>query len=728
MKWEFKAIPSLSEAVMLVATVICVVCTPALVMGVERSVALKEFRTIPGPIKFSGSSAYHDIYVPIYQKSLLKAITLDIEYMNSISLLPDISQLVVLADGFVIGQTSLAGSRQGGRVRYNIPVELLNGEIMRLSFKVNQHYETDCENPIAGQLWTDINPVKSRLTFTWNSTPDRQGIRGWVKSFSPSNPLLNRAAIVVPETGSTWLEAASNMAAWLASLRKYRPLELDVSLTPVKGIPNIIIGPDTFIRTTFERVTAAFRESSDNVTVINFPESVTGPMVATVAIPFPDDNFTNCLIVTGRDESQVLEASRLVAMVEQDWPENNRLLLKPGVATQPPPYRRNCMVPERDYTLEELGLYSNMSFEGMGVDEKSISVYIPPELFRQENRYAKLYLDIVYSAGLREDSSLHINVNDTLAGSIPLNNPDGRTFTNYLVNIPMSFFRGGHNSLSFKAVMKPFRSQKCAPVGQESMVTTILNTSVISIPSGFEHYTLPNLSVFLDDMFPYSLTLEKQKGITLVIPELDNMDIFKAAVNFAAMFAKQLATPFNYLEFTDRPDDNVPGDTIFIGTLDSLPDDFRKSLPIFPEAHRLKYFLPGKEETAIFISNSIRDSRMMITELEFPIGTGKTAVAFAAQRADIINRGMKIVAQSGASKIYGDTALVDTITRQIQSFSINRNYKIGRLGIQGSVGNWLTSRPEYYYPILVIIVLITAMGVLYLVRRRNRMRMESLDD
>ncbi len=35
MKWEFKAIPSLSEAVMLVATVICVVCTPALVMGVE---------------------------------------------------------------------------------------------------------------------------------------------------------------------------------------------------------------------------------------------------------------------------------------------------------------------------------------------------------------------------------------------------------------------------------------------------------------------------------------------------------------------------------------------------------------------------------------------------------------------------------------------------------------------------------------------------------------------
>ncbi len=706
------------------------IALPAQVHAAQKSVALKEFQTKAGPVRFFGASSQHDFYIPLYAKDLLQSIVLELDYTNSISLISGISQLVVMADGFVIGQTGLMGSSPGGRERFVIPTELLNGETMRLTLRVNQHYDTDCENPNAGQLWTDINPVKSRLIFTWSSMPERPNLREWVSTFSPSNPFLSRAAIVIPEAGKTWIDASSAISTWLTSVRSYRPLEFTVAGAPVPGMPNIILGPESFVKDTLER--AAAKLDIDPETgrrpVIKLPGKVTGPSVATISIPRPDRSAIPCLVVTGRKVDEAVSAALKLAAVQQNWPENSWLSLETGKAPALPPYTRACLVPERDYTFTDLGLYSSMVFEGMGVVEKSVTVHIPPEIFRQENRYAKLHLDIIYSAGLREDSSLHINVNSTLAGSIPLNNPEGKTFTDYLINIPMSFFKGGHNDLSFKVVMKPYRAQKCAPVGQESMVTTILNSSEISIPSGFEHYSLPDLALLMDDMFPCSMAVEKGKATALVVRELRDMDIFESVVNFCAMFAKRLGTPYNYLSITTGLGKDFDGDAIFIGTVDGIAVDVRKALPIYGSPGKLRYMLPQHKQTLLNITNTITDSRLLVTELEFPQGSARTALVITAEKPETLSKGLKIVCGRGASRLYGDTALVDADTGEIQSYTLNREYQLGRLGIQGPVGNWLTSKPEYYYPLLALVVLISGIAALYLVKRRNRMRRESVED
>jgi hypothetical protein len=560
--------------------------------------------------------------------------------------------------------------------------------------------------------------------------PQRPNLRGWVNTFSPSNPFLSRAAIVIPEAGTTWIDSASAISTWLTSVRSYRPLEFTVSTSPVPGIPNVILGPESFIRTILDH--AAEQLDIDPKTgkkpVLNLPGRVNGPTVATISIPLPDKGAISCLAVTGRKVDEAVYAAMRLAAVQQNWPENRWLALEPGEVPALPPYRRDCLVPKRDYSFSDLGLYGSMVFEGMGVVEQSVSIHIPPEIFRQENRYAKLHLDIIYSAGLREDSSLHVNVNKTLAGSIPLSNPEGKTFTDYLINIPMSFFKGGHNDLSFKVVMKPYRAQKCAPVGQESMVTTILNSSEISIPSGFEHYSLPDLSLLMDDMFPCSLGVEKGKATALVVRELRNMDIFESVVNFCAMFAKRLGTPYNYLSITNGLGKDFDGDAVFLGTIDGIAVDVRKALPIYGSQTTLKYMLPQHEQVMLNITNGITDSRMLVTELEFPQDSARTALVITAASTGTIRQGLKIVTSVGGARIYGDTALVDTGTGEIQSYSMNREFQVGRIGIQGSVGNWITSKPEYYYPLLVAVVLISGIAALYLVKRRNRMRRESVED
>ena len=720
------------RAALLISIILTAVPTamPVDAHAATKSVALKEFQTKAGPVRFMGSASQHDFYIPLYAKELLQSIELELEYTNSISLLSGISQIVVMADGFVIGQTGLMGSSPGGREKFTIPVELLNGNIMRLTLMVSQHYETDCENPNAGQLWTDINPVKSRLIFKWHSMPERPGLRNWINTFSPSDPFLTRAAIIIPESDRRWLDAACAISAWLTSVRSYRPLEFRVSTTPVAGIPNIILGPESFIRTTLDA--AASRLVTDPETgrrpVLNLPAKVTGPLVATISIPLPDKSAIQCLVVTGTDTREAVSAALKLATVQQNWPENRWLSLKPGKPPALPPFKRDCLVPETDYTFRELGLNSSMVFQGMGVVEKSVTVHIPPEMFRQENRYAKLHLDIIYSAGLREDSSLHINVNGTLTGSIPLNNPEGKTFTDYLINIPMSFFKGGHNELSFKAVMKPFRAQKCAPVGQESMVTTILNSSEISIPSGFKHYTLPDLSLLMDDMFPYSFSVENQKPTALIVREVNNISIFESVVNFCAMFARRLHTPFNYLHIINGLAKDFDGHAVFIGTVNGIAVDVKKALPIYSSPNTLKYLLPGKKQAVLDITNSMKDSRLLITELEFPQGTTRTALVITAENASVVRHGITLLSGACGDRLYGDTALVDTTSGDAHSYSMNNTYQTGRLGIQGPAGNWLTSRPMYYYPLLVIVVLITGIMAFYLVKRRNRMRRESFED
>ncbi len=687
----------------------------------SQGVALKEFQTAPGPIEFLGASARHDIYVPIYAREMLESIDVELTYTNSVSLLPDISQIIVLADEFVVGQAAISGTRAGGRNTFIIPAELLNSDTMRLSIKVNQHYDTDCENPLAKQLWTHVNPVKSRLVFNWKARPGCTTLRKWFNMLSPSNPFLEEAVIVVPETGMEWIESASDIAAWLASVRQYRHLYLRISNSIVPGLPNIIIGPEEFARKKIENVAELFEREGKRAARAELPGPISGPAAALFNIEFPDGSRSCCLAVTGPDADQARTAASSLAVVQQNWPENRLMLLdttKPSL----PPYSRACLRPEKEYTFRELGLYSNMNFEGMGVKEKSLSIYVPPELYRQENIYAKLHLDLIYSAGLREDSSLHINVNSTLAGSIGLNNPEGQAFSNYLINIPMSFFRPGHNALSFKVIMKPFRAQKCAPVGQESMVTAILDSSELSIPSGFEHYRLPDIALLMDDMFPISLGVEKGETPHLVIPDPTDINIFEAAVNFSAMFASRLHTPFNYLSFTTGLPEDSSGDTVFLSTISGLPADLKAEMPAFGSGDRLEYMLPGTREEVMELKNSITDSRLILTELEFPPGSTQTAFVITALSSPAIRNGMELIAGSGASMLHGDTALVDTETKNIRSYSLNRKYQRGRLGLQGPAGNWLTSRPEYYYPILGAVVFITAISVLYLIRRRRKMR------
>jgi len=689
----------------------------------QRRVALKEFQSQPGAIRFNGVSDRHDMFIPVYNRDFLQSIELDLQYINSAALIPGISQLTVQVDGFTVGQIGLVPSKPEGSARIDIPVELLNTDTMRLTLKVIQHYDRECEAPDSEQLWTEINPVKSALTFGYIGTSQSPTLRRWINMFSPANPFLSKATIVIPEANIGWLRAAAAVSTWLTKVRNYRPLEFDVKLQFSPGSPNIIMGPRDFIEQTLEKAaTLSENEGSANTLHTSLPGRIEGPVVGTLLVRRPEKRPTFCLVISGATGDQAVSAARRVAVVLQDWPENDWLSLDSNPSWHPPEFRRDCLRPGISYTMKKLGLYDDMLFKGLDAQERALTLHVPPEVFRQENLFVNLKLDLVYAAGLREDSTLHIKVNGTLASSIPLDDPKGKTFTDYLVKIPMSFFKPGHNLISFRAIMKPFRAYKCTPLGQEGMATAILSSSKITIPKGHEYYHLPELALAMDDMFPFSLAVEKKNPPTLIIPEPGNLYNFEAAVNFAALFARRLKSSIAHFSITDGLRKTSGNDIIFIGTLDKLPEALKQSLPLFGAPHPLKYLLSRKKKAVLSVKNHFSDTRLLVTEFEYPDGSARTALIITAMKNETIDNGLRLINGPVANRLSGDTALVDVKTGEVKTYHMNRQFPVGHIGIQGKTGNWLVSRPEYYYPLLAIVVLITALLARSLIRRRKKIR------
>lgn len=694
----------------------------------SRSVQLKEFQSTPGPFRFTGLSSRHDIYVPLYGLEELHHIEVTLAYTNSVALLPRISQISVMADDFTVGQKSLSPSTPQGRLRVSIPAELLLSDAMRLSIKVEQHYNPECEAPTAGMLWTEVDPLKSHITFVYSGRVERPDMRHWIAMFSTDNPFLSKAAVVVPENGLQWLKCACSAVSWLGSLRKYRPLTIVTAHKLVPGMPNIIMGPQDFVQTVLDNAVKPLREKEPEKDFrVEIPEDTQGPAIGTVMVPQLESNAVFSLVITGRDASDILFASRQAGTILSDYPENQWVFIDTKFSTPSRPYQRQCLSKETEYTFSRLGLTGNMNFTGLEAGEQGITVYVPPEMFRQENRYAQLALDFVYSAGLREDSVLHIKVNGTLAGSIPLNNPEGKTYVDYLTNIPMSFFRGGHNRLSFRAVMKPLQAQKCAPLSTSSMVTTILASSTIKLPDGFSHYDLPSLSLVQDDMFPYSMEVEKGTRPIMVVPEHTDSTIFQAAVNFCLFFAKKLDTPYNQLEISASLPQEVTTNSILIGTPRALPDTVASMLPLLGNKYLAKYRLPWKDLEILRARNELHDSRLMLSQFEYPDGSTKTALVITATKADTIDRGIRRLLTNPPA-LSEDTVLFDVKTGAADAYHFNRHFHTGRLGLQGTTGNWLTSRPEYYYTLLAALVIVTGLTAYLLIRRRNRIRLEESED
>lgn len=177
-------------------------------------------------------------------------------------------------------------------------------------------------------------------------------------------------------------------------------------------------------------------------------------------------------------------------------------------------------------------------------------------------------MNLAYGNGMRDDSSLKIEVNEKFVAAIPLDNPDGSTYQDYQVHVLSSALRRGINKIRFVPVLIPPINQKCEPIAEDTLVMTLMENSVLSFPA-FDHWIrMPNLEAFMIDGFPFGKWADLRE-CTVCLPTATAAEA-TAAVSMVALLAQKIGYPPTRLEWRVASVPANDRDLIFVGTRDAL--------------------------------------------------------------------------------------------------------------------------------------------------------------
>ena len=209
----------------------------------------------------------------------------------------------------------------------------------------------------------------------------------------------------------------------------------------------------------------------------------------------PGAELRAMIIVSGRNEREVLQAARAVGTPGRTWPDTAFEVLdaesptRPAVQASSPeapiwgPDRPSD--PATRITFSELGVRTGSITPGSG------RVYVPliaADAGRPSSAEIAVDLDIAHAPGVGEDGGWTAHLNGQLIGSLALSSQSGERLTRRL-NVPARDLRPGRNDLVLTPRLGDGRRDRCdKPRGVEA--TLFAGTSAVHAPwmGGARHH------------------------------------------------------------------------------------------------------------------------------------------------------------------------------------------------------------------------------------------------
>ena len=554
----------------------------------EEAVPLSRFRAFPGPLLMTTASFTEDVFFPLSSRVDVIEASLDLDFANSIALLPERSVLWTSLNGPVFGQIRLRPETWSNFVRIDMPERRLSPGFNELGFHVAQHYADNCEDYGAPELWTEIDTAESAvrviydqvdlslLPVTLADLPDlfSTAIGGsqslqimtvgdlgdaeirWGSKIARAAGLM--LGFVVPEITYARARQAPRSVITAALAEDYRFPGLDQSA---------MVNRDSALVGTRSQLESFMRP--------DLLAQITGPYIGIHPL---DANATEfVLVISGRDAAEVDTAADV--LMYMDFPMTDR----PFTVIQdfqPPvePIAAGTINVARSsvYQFSDLG-FSSTTIQGMATQEMFLEVIMPPDMFAPEDVEVVLLLNLAFGAGLRDDSVLNILVNGQYYDTISLNVVEGAVFREFRLPIPLRRFRPGLNRIAFESIMVPLRTGECLLQQDRNLQLSLFENSELHMPDAAEFAVQPDLSLFIQSAFPHFNPLYGTDASLLVTGNDPATAV--AAWTFAAKLAQVTRVPMSDLQvgLTVPTDDRH---VMVVGPAAEVPEGFRAAAPV----------------------------------------------------------------------------------------------------------------------------------------------------
>lgn len=545
-------------------------------------VALKELRSGSGNIELRQSRSRASIYYAIAPQMKVTGVDLHLEYVNSISLISQRSQLRVTNNGTVVAQFRLDPAQPNVVANVAIGPETIKSGYNQLTFEVSQHYTEECEDYSAPELWTQINTENSTLTVDGEIDLSAPTLAELNDLISPYMGGARDFKVVsgASELGNDTLAWGGLLAQALSQRLNYvtpnlsfeiaRPSEVaeadgnfpGLSLSSFDGENLVLFGTLDDIRPYISDEIAA---------------GITSAYVGTFALSGNPEQFA--IVISGTTPEEVERASLAFSLESFPFIDDTSMLIGnvdiPLAAAQA---QSAMLEPDSVYRFDGMA-FRTVTLSSIGEQSASLDFDLPADYYVKESDNVGLSLDFSYGAGFRGDSVLNVFLNGQFVQAVGLNSESGASYRDYKLYIPARTFIPGRNSILFRpAFFSPYGGP-CISPGRENLVLTLGGSSEISIPDGERYVHQPNLSIFRRTGFPYTKDLTGG-DLAVVVTDKSEESVASAFTLLSKLAQVSGAAMHNASISFELAAGDQGRHLLVVGNIDDVPDNLLVGAPL----------------------------------------------------------------------------------------------------------------------------------------------------
>ena len=494
-------------------------------------------------LRFEGetSTKVWPIYVTAAQAQTRARV--HVAYTNAISVMPEASSLLVSVNDVAVAQASIAAASDPGNVDVELPRGLLEPGFNAVRVTVEQRHRVDCSLEATYELWTQLDPAQSGLSFP--------GLAD-----QPVTSLDDLAALSPDASGAVPIRAVLQQNA--------DPAIVDLTMRAIQAValrggyarPVVDVSPEIGDSPGL----AVVVDLSSELRARGFAKylSATAPLMLTGA----GAPGRSIVVVSGAS------AAEIAASIEQILP--------------PKQVEKRLATPSGARALAGVGGYrvtgdTRVSFHDLGVRTQEFNgrlfrsafdIVMPPDFYPADYDKLTLLIDAGYSPGLDRRSQILVRVNDREAASLPLRNPNGDLFRARQVTVSLSALQPGFNHVVVEAQVAEVADAACDvhALLDAKKRFVLLDHSELIVPGIARIVRMPNLSITAASGFPYA----NQEAAHLYLPR-PTPDSLGAAATFLTRAAIVARRPL-HTAFTTQKNDLGAGSAILVGSIADFRD------------------------------------------------------------------------------------------------------------------------------------------------------------
>ncbi|NKM60389.1 cellulose biosynthesis cyclic di-GMP-binding regulatory protein BcsB [Rhizobium leguminosarum bv. viciae 248] len=671
-------------------------------------------------------------------------------YQNAIFVAPEASALTVYLNNRPIGQQRVGSPDGPSTVTFEVPPGLLQPGANLVTFEADQRHRTDCSIQSTYELWSNIDPAGTFLSFTGRDAAQLSSADA-IRAIGVDGAGKTEFDIVVPaleQPGTTkpLLRLAQGLSV-LSSMPNQIFAFSTASLPAAgPGKLSVLVGTAAELRPLFPGLPPG-AESAAFAAFATDPRSgspvllISGPSWQAVSSAIDT-------IVAPTDRSSDI---RRDVLTTERWSAPNAPLV----------------FSDMSIALSQLGVKTT-EFSGRRL-RTSFNIAVPADFYANAYGEAKVLLDAAYTDNVMPGSHIDIYVNDNIASTVPITTTSGGILRHLPIRVTMRHFKPGLNSVAIEAILMTKDDAACAP-GATAGATprfALFDTSELQIPDFARVGQRPNLAAMAGTAYPYGRATEPTP---LFIDRVD-ADTLSAAATLLGQMAITAGHPIA-VETVASPNIIGDRDAIFIGSISQMPATalsqtniaaasqaswrpvadtqagvvdtgtafeewnskvsggvLRNRITAFREwlsrnfdiSRSSLQFVPGAEQ--IFTPSNV--DTILIAQGSSPAGAGAWTVVTAPSAKDL-REGLEVLTtQLNWPQISGHITTFSSKTGKIETVPVTRfdfvpstswsisNYRL-------IAANWLSTNILSYASLLVVFVLLIGVTTSSMLRRLGR--------